>query len=219
MFHFIFLWIYWHSYIFYAVGKKCRDVRCKRTSHPIIFTMLHFYIHPVRWDKMEIWNSVMKSACVMIISSQQPGVLSAVWTEGKCWVHLTAECGWVVACSGHWAATEWSPGAVCTLDTASNTSPDAIHGNFDNILHQDLGPALLIMQPNTQRRMTADTGWGLWWGTMLHSKCASQWPDSVQPVSSVRPHRRSYTDIGSMRDLFHNLVNCGTACIFYCFGV
>ena len=118
---------------------------------------------------------------------QQPGVLSAVLTEGKCWVHLSAECGWVVACSGHWAATEWSPGAVCTLDTVSNTSPDAIHGNCDNILHQDLGPALLIMQPNTQRRMTADTGWGLWWGTMLHSKYASQWPVSGQSVPSQCP--------------------------------
>ena len=43
------------------------------------------------------------------------------------------------------------------------------------------------MQPNTQRRMTADTGWGLWWGTMLHSKCASQCPASGQPVSSQCP--------------------------------
>ena len=75
---------------------------------------------------------------------------------------------------------------------------------------------------NAAKHTTQDDG-RHWLGTLVRHNAAqqicqsvsSQWPVSGQPVSSVRPHRRSYTDIGWMRDLFHNLVNCGTACIFY----
>ena len=100
------------------------------------------------------------------------------------WVHLPAECGWVVACSGHWAATEWwPPGAVCTLDTASNTSPDAIHGNCDNILHQDL---LACSAHNAAKHTTQDDG-RHWLGTGEAQCCTANVPVSVQPVASQCP--------------------------------
>ena len=125
----------------------------------------------------------------------QPGgcvgciVLSRVWTEGKCWVHLTAlrGDGWV---GGELGA---STGRLLNGDHLEQSARWTLYLTPRQTPFTGIVIISFIRAPahNAAKHTAQDDG-RHWLGTLERHNAAQQ---ICQSVSSDRPHRRSYPDI------------------------
>ena len=155
--------------------------------------MLHFYIHPVRWDKMEIWNSVMKSACVMIISSSQVYCLLYELKGNAEYTCLQSAGGWWHARgTGRLLNDHLEQSARWTLHQTPRQTP------FTGILI--ISSTRTCSAHNAAKHTTQDDG-RHWLGTLVRHNAAQQICQSVPSQCPVSGRTGAPT------------------CIFYCFGV